>query len=183
MNPWRRVALVLCLLAAAPGCSHPSQTEITRPATPHDAKSNDPRVPEAMATSGAFKRIFVFRFKYQADLLAGIEALVQEHKIDNAVILSGIGSVRNYHLHAVSNREFPSKNIFTKDSSAPADLVSVNGYVFGGRVHAHATLADSDRALGGHLEPGTHVFTFAIITLAELTEEADVSRFDDKTYR
>ena len=28
-------------------------------------------------------------------------------KIKNAVILAGIGSVRNYHFHTVSNRDFP----------------------------------------------------------------------------
>ena len=43
--------------------------------------------------------------------------------------------------------------------TAPADLVSMNGYVINGRVHAHVTLADADKAFGGHLEKRTQVFT------------------------
>ena len=44
-------------------------------------------------------------------------------------------------------------------------------------------VATPDRALAGYLEPGTAVFTFAIITLGVLNDEADLSRVDDKTYR
>jgi predicted DNA-binding protein with PD1-like motif len=52
-----------------------------------------------------------------------------------------------------------------------------------GKVHAHVTLANPDKAFGGHLESGTSVFTFAIVTLGVLNDEADLSRADDKTYR
>ncbi|HWB00794.1 MAG TPA: DUF296 domain-containing protein, partial [Pirellulales bacterium] len=74
-------------------------------------------------------------------------------------------------------------NIYTKDTDTPADIVSMNGAVIDGRVHAHLTLATAEGAIGGHLEPDTQVFTFAVITLAELSDDMDVSRFDDKTYR
>ncbi len=47
----------------------------------------------------------------------------------------------------------------------------------GGRVHAHLTFSDEERAMGGHLEPGSHVLTFAIVTLAELPDN-DLSRWD-----
>ena len=99
------------------------------------------------------------------------------------MILSGAGSVRGYHVHQVSNRTFPSKNMFVKDPTAPADLVSMNGYVMNGRLHAHVTLATPNGALGGHLEPGTEVFTFAIITIGVLKDGADFSNPDNKTYR
>jgi predicted DNA-binding protein with PD1-like motif len=99
------------------------------------------------------------------------------------VILAGAGSVRNYQIHSVSNRTFPSKNTYVKDPTAPADIISMNGYVFDGKVHAHMTLANSDKAFGGHLEPGTNVFTFAIVTVGALGDGVDLSRLDDKTYR
>lgn len=86
-------------------------------------------------------------------------------------------------MHVVSNRTFPSKNVFIKDPTAPADLTGINGYVIDGRVHAHVTLADSDKAFGGHLEPGTTVFTFAIVTLGVFGDGVDMSRVDDKAYR
>jgi uncharacterized protein len=159
-------------------------TEAVKPTTPQDdAKPNSDKVPEVYAMSGQFERIVVLRFKYQADLLAGIEKMVAEQKIKNAVFLSGIGSVRNYHIHSVSNRTFPSKNVFTKDDSTPADIISINGYVIAGRVHAHMTLADVDKAFGGHIEPGNSVFTFAIVTLGVFGDKVDLSKVDDKTFR
>ena len=101
----------------------------------------------------------------------------------NAVILSGAGSVRNYQIHSVSNRDFPSKNVYIEDKSEPADIISMNGYVLDGRLHPHLTLTTGEKAFGGHLEAGTNVFTFAIITLGVLKDDVDLSRLDDKTWR
>jgi len=103
--------------------------------------------------------------------------------IENAVILAAAGSVRGYHLHSVINREFPSENVYFKDPTHPADIVSINGYVIDGRIHAHITLADEEKAFGGHLEPGTDVFTFAVVTLGVFAPEVSLDRVDDKTYR
>jgi predicted DNA-binding protein with PD1-like motif len=160
-----------------------TRKEITTPAAPTDSKPNNPEVPDVYSIPVKFERVLVLRFKFDTDLLAGLEKAVKQDKIKNAVILSGIGSVRSYHIHEVSNRDFPSKDTFVQNEQGPADLVSVNGYVINGRVHAHVTLANPDKAFGGHLEPGTKVFTFAIVTVGVLDDHADLSRVDDKTYR
>ncbi len=176
------ILLLLSLVMAA--LSQQTRTEITKPTTDvDDSKPNSADVPEVYALSGSFERVVILRFKYKADLLDGLEKAVAEEKIKNAVILAGAGSVRNYHVHGVSNREFPSKNIYVKDPEHPADIVSMNGYVIAGRVHAHVTLADDQRAFGGHLEPGTNVFTFAIVTIGVLDDGVDLARVDDKTFR
>jgi predicted DNA-binding protein with PD1-like motif len=148
-----------------------------------DAKQNSAGVPDVYAVSGHFERVVVLRFKYDTDLLAGMEKIVKEQKIRNAVILSAAGSVRSYQVHQVTNRTFPSHDTFEKNPTGPADLVSMNGYVIQGRVHAHMTLATPEKAIGGHLEPGTHVFTFAIVTIGVLNDDIDFSHLDDKTYR
>jgi predicted DNA-binding protein with PD1-like motif len=172
-------------LLLAPGAfAEKTVTEIVKPTTAEDdAKPNSDKVPEVYSMSGQLKRVVVLRFKYQADLLAGLEKMVKEQNIKDAVFLSGIGSVRNYHIHSVSNRTFPSKNVFIKDPSAPADIVSINGYVIGGRVHAHMTLANEEQAFGGHIEPNNNVFTFAIVTLGVFDDGIDLSKVDDKTHR
>jgi hypothetical protein len=54
---------------------------------------------------------------------------VKEQKIKNAVILSAIGSVRNYQVHQVGNREFPPKDVFVKNPTAPADIIGMSGFV------------------------------------------------------
>lgn len=175
------------LLFALTVTATPQETrrEIVNPApTPEqDAKPNSDQVPDVYAVSSRFERTLTLRFKYDSDLLAGLEKMVKQEKIKNAVILSGIGSVRGYAVHQVSNRTFPSKNMFVTNPTAPADLISMNGYVINGKVHAHITLANPDKAFGGHLEPGTKVFTFAIVTLGVMAEGTDFNHLDDKTYR
>ncbi len=186
MIRWRLTCgLALLLLGAGrPATAQQTRTEVVKPTTPEqDARPNSDQVPEVYARSGQIQRVLVLRFKYQSDLLAGLERMVKQHRIRNAVILAGAGSVRGYHIHTVSNRTFPSKNIYVRDPTAPADIVSMNGYVIDGRVHAHITLADADKAFGGHLEPGTEVFTFAIVTLGIFDDGLDLSRADDKTHR
>jgi predicted DNA-binding protein with PD1-like motif len=162
-----------------------TRKEITRPApTPQeDAKSNSAAVPDVFAMSGKFDRVVVLRFKYQTDLLAGIEKMVKEQKIKDAVILSAMGSVRNYHIHQVSNRTFPSKDTYVQDPTAPADIIGMSGYIIHGQIHAHITLAKPDGAFGGHLEPGNNVFTFAVVTMGVFSDSIDLNRADDKTYR
>jgi predicted DNA-binding protein with PD1-like motif len=174
---------VASLFGAAP--AQETRREITNaaPTASQDAKPNSPQVPDVYAVSSQFERVLVLRFKYETDLLAGLEKMVKEHKIRNGVILSAIGSVRNYQIHQVSNRTFPSRNTFVKDPSGPADIAGMNGYIMGGKLHPHITLANPDKAFGGHLEPGTIVFTFAIVTIGVLPDSLDLSRLDDKTYR
>jgi len=181
-NILRTLILALCLSTLA--AAQVTKTDLFKPTTPKDdSKENSASVPEAYAMSGDIKRVVVMRFKYKADLLAGMEKLIKEQKIKNAVILSGIGSVRNYHIHSVSNRTFPSKNTFYKDPTSPADIISMNGYVIDGRLHPHMTLTTGEHAFGGHLEADTNVFTFAIITLGVFDDNVDLSKVDDKTYR
>ena len=178
-----RIALALTLTATMAHAQR-TQKEIIKATTPElDAKLNSNEVPDVVAVSGKIDRVVVLRFKYMADLLSGIEKAVKDQKIQNAVILSGVGSVRNYQVHSVSNRTFPSKNTFTKDVTTPADIVSMNGYVLNGKVHAHMTMTDANKAFGGHLEPETNVFTFAIVTLGVLSDGMDLGRADDKTWR
>ncbi len=139
-------------------------------------------VPDVVSVASEMKRVVVIRFKYNTDLLEGLQQAVKNEKIKNAVILSGVGSVTSYHVHAVSNTTLPAKLAYTQRTGA-MDLIAVNGYVLGGRIHAHITMTDDQKAFGGHLHEGTKVFTFAIVTLGLLDDNIDLSRFDDSNWR
>jgi hypothetical protein len=45
------------------------------------------------------------------------------------------------------------------------------------------TMTNPEHAFGGHLEPGTRVFTFAVITVGVFADGIDLSKVDDKTWR
>jgi uncharacterized protein len=175
---------LICLLTAFLMLAQQTRRdEVRSSGEAEDARANSANVPDVYAVSSQFDRVLILRFKYQTDLLAGMEKMVKEQHIRNAVILNAIGSVRNYQVHAVSNRTFPSRDTFTKDPTAPADVIGMSGYVINGQIHAHMTMATPEKAFGGHLEPGTNVFTFVAVTLGVLPDGADISRIDDKTYR
>ncbi len=175
--------LILFVAALAAAFAQQSRREVASPAGPADTKPNDQSVPDVYAVPTQFSRVLVLRFKYGTDLQAGLEAKVKEQGIRNAVILSAFGSVRNYHVHDVSNRTFPVKDTFVQDPTSPADIAGMSGFVMSGRVHAHITLASPDKAFAGHLEPGTNVFTFAVVTLGVLPDNLDLTRLDDRTWR
>ena len=142
----------------------------------------DQAPPAVVTVSTEVKRVVLIRFKYNTDLLEGLRQAVKNEKIKNAVILSGVGSVTSYHVHAVSNTTLPATLAYS-EHAGPMDLIAVNGYVLGGRIHAHITMTDDKKAFGGHLHEGTKVFTFAIITLGTLEDNIDLSRFDDPNWR
>jgi predicted DNA-binding protein with PD1-like motif len=177
--------LIFLIAATAMSVGQETRREIVNaaPTPAEDARPNSDRIPDVYAIKGQFERVLVLRFKYNTDLLAGMEKMVKQEKIKNAVILAGAGSVTGYHIHQVSNRTFPSKNMLVKNPTAPADVISMNGYIIDGKIHAHVTLATPEKAIGGHLEPGTTVFTFGIVTLGVMDAGADFTHLDDKTYR
>lgn len=124
-----------------------------------------------------FDRIEIIQMKPGTDMLEGLNTVIEEKKIKNAVILAGIGSVTDYHYHVVSDRNLPPAQEFPKASVA-MDLVSVQGYILNGRIHAHISLSDENSMVGGHLEKGTKALTFFIITIGILPDSLDIKNLD-----
>ena len=172
------IALLLCAPLAA-------TAQIARhPATKEDSRPNDPKVPDSYALSGRFDRVLILRAKNKTDLLSEMEKQVKQQNIKNAVILSGIGSVRGYRVHNVAGRDYPVPDMFVSAPNTPADLIGMNGYIVNGVIHAHVIMALGDKTattISGHLEKGTEVLTFAIVTVGVLN--TDLGRVDDLTYR
>lgn len=163
------LALVLAAVAGDRGAN---------PAKQGNRDSIVTQAPTAIQTVDTnFTKIVVVRLRNGMDLLDGLKKAVAEKGIKNAAILSGVGSLTSYSIHVVDNVSFPPKEAFPK-GEGPQDLVNVNGYVMDGRVHAHITFSDQKTALGGHLEPGTRIFTFAIVTLGVLEDKTSLTGFD-----
>jgi predicted DNA-binding protein with PD1-like motif len=163
----------------------PLQAQITRhPATAEDQRPNDPKVPSSYALSGKFDRILVLRAKNKTDLLGEMEKQVKQQNIKNAVILAGIGSLRGWRVHNVASRDYPVADMFTGNPTQPVDLIGMQGYIVKGATNAGGIVAADKRpptTISGHLEKGSEVLTFAVITLGILN--TDLGRVDDATYR
>jgi hypothetical protein len=176
--------LAAILMTAGVLCGQETRKTVTNPSPnpKDDTKPNSSAVPDAYALVGHFDRIVVIRLKNKANLLAGITKVVQEQHIKNGVILSAIGSMRGYEIHTISNRDLPTQNTFVKNPTLPADLVSMNGYIVNGNIHAHMTLATPDKVIAGHLEANNEVYTYAIVTIGVM-DDTNLDKIDDKGYR
>ena len=139
------------------------------------------KIPDVHIITSKFDRIEIIRMNSATDLLIGLNEAVQKRNIKNAVILAGIGSVTDYHFHVVSDKNLPPAEEFPK-ASVPKDLISVQGYILNGRVHAHITLSDENSVIGGHLEPGTKALTFFIVTNGVLPDDLDFEYLDNYKY-
>jgi predicted DNA-binding protein with PD1-like motif len=124
-----------------------------------------------------FERIELISMKPGTDMLEGINQVIKDKHIKNAVILTGIGSVTDYHYHVVVDKKLPPSEEFPKASVA-MDVVSVQGLIMNGRVHAHIALSDENSMVGGHLELGTKALTFFIITIGILPDDLEIINFD-----
>jgi predicted DNA-binding protein with PD1-like motif len=136
------------------------------------------KIPDVHVVSSEFERIEIIRMRSGTDLLEGLNETVKKRNIKNAVILVGIGSVTDYHYHVVSDKNLPPAEEFPK-ASVPKDLVSVQGYILNGRVHAHMALSDENSVIGGHLELGTKALTFFIVTIGVLPDDLSIENFDN----
>ncbi|MFZ0455601.1 MAG: PPC domain-containing DNA-binding protein [Ignavibacteriaceae bacterium] len=135
-------------------------------------------VPDVYVVTSEFDHIEIVRMRTGTDMLEGLKDAVNKRNIINGVILSGIGSVTDYHFHVVSDKNLPPAEEFPKASVAK-DLTSVQGYILNGRIHAHITLSDENSVTGGHLEPGTKALTFFIITIGVLPDSLDIENLDN----
>ncbi|MFH1570593.1 MAG: PPC domain-containing DNA-binding protein [Gemmatimonadota bacterium] len=124
-----------------------------------------------------FREVVFLRLQHGEDILACLQRFVAEQGIDNALFLNAFGSVTHYHFHVVASGQLPPAEAYPKGEKA-LDIVAMSGAVLKGRVHAHITFTDDRVALGGHLEPGCRVLTFAMITLGILDSDADLSSWD-----
>src|ERR671917_2263671 len=126
--------------------------------------------------SFAASRFVAVRLDPGEDVLLALRDAVGTQGIRNGAILSGVGSLDRYHFHVVKTTNMPPGNTFIQ-GEGPFDILTVTGLIVDGRVHAHITFSNTEVAMGGHLEEGCRVLTFAVIVLAE-APDVELTRWD-----
>jgi predicted DNA-binding protein with PD1-like motif len=111
-------------------------------------------------------RLILLRLNPGDDLLRSLAEAVRQQGIRSGVILNGIGSLSRYHVHVVKSSNLPPGDVFW-EGEGPFDILNVTGFILDGRVHAHLSFSNQEKAMGGHMEEGCRVLTFAVVTIAE----------------
>ncbi len=111
--------------------------------------------------------------KVQEGILSACRAL----ELNDAVVTSGIGSLRKVRYHRIaSTQDLPANEYLTVEG--PIEMCALQGLILDGEPHLHITCCDRERAFGGHLEEGCEVQYLAEISLMELTDADLVRRLD-----
>ena len=113
-------------------------------------------------------RVHILRMDPGEDLLESIKRFVEEAGIGQALVLGGYGTLVAYHLHWVTHDRIPTDNAFRRGTGG-IEILSMDGLVVNGEPHLHITLATSEGAFGGHLEPGCIAYVVCEVFFAELS--------------
>jgi hypothetical protein len=142
---------------------------------------------------GRTGRLFVVRLKTGKDLLITLNDVVQEKKIEAAVILSGVGLLASANLRNCKSlpKNFPitDLNRSFQQFNVPLEILSMSGNISMAEgkplLHSHITLSyvidGTIRVVGGHLIDGCIVHGFAEIIIMELTDIDMIKNYDEET--
>ena len=129
-----------------------------------------------IAKSADIGRLVVVRMNADEDLLESLRAAVQQANLRNGMILSGAGSLKRYRVHVVKTTALPPGDVVF-EGEGPFDILTLTGAVLDGRVHAHLTFSNTEKAMGGHVHEGCVILTFGIAVLAEMPD-VDLTDWD-----
>ncbi len=124
--------------------------------------------------------IIIFRLYPGENILQSLQKLSKKHNLTTAIILSGIGQIKNPTLGY-----FKQKNDYTKQTfQGIYELLSLSGNIINNEetvhIHAHTVIGDEQKQTkGGHLINGTVAITNEIALLK--TKIVATRTISDKT--
>ena len=139
---------------------------------------------------GNFGRVVVMRLAPGDDILPTIIEIAKECGINQAIIVGGAASLSRAHVRNV--RRYPESFPITdevrvfSELDGPLELLSLSGNITRLEndepyIHCHAAISvgrPDSLAVGGHVLPGTVVYSTAELSLVEVTG-CDMLRLDD----
>ncbi len=125
--------------------------------------------------SGLQGRVLLVSLQKGELVLESLCEAFQKYGLRNAVLISGIGTLRKAVYHRIANTSDQAENQFIT-IEGPMEVSSVQGLLLDGEPHFHITFSDLKQTYAGHLEPGCEVQYLAEFAFAELPEEPALTR-------
>ncbi len=117
----------------------------------------------------------VFRLTPGEDLLESIVEYCRERNLKAAIVLTCVGSLRMAAIRLADQKEV---TLF----KGKFEIVCLTGTLSPDGAHLHIAISDhTGRTLGGHLMPGSLIYTTAEIALGELEELRFTRPLDEQT--
>ena len=119
-------------------------------------------------TGDKLGKVHVLRIDAGEYLLESIEEFIKAKNINNAVVISAIGTLDYCVMHMVTTTGFPPQEYFRKWDDEPLEISSIDGIIADGSAHFHMTVSDEKIACAGHLEPGCRILYLCEVVIAEM---------------
>lgn len=115
-----------------------------------------------------FGKVFTLRLDKGDYLLESIEEFIKQNKIQDAVVVSGIGTLDHCVMHMVMTTGFPPVEHFEKMDNKPLELSAISGIIANGIPHLHMVVSDNKVAYSGHIEKGCRILYLGELLIAEM---------------
>ncbi|MBN2546731.1 MAG: DNA-binding protein, partial [Spirochaetes bacterium] len=105
-------------------------------------------------------QIIFIRLDPDEDVLECLKKMIDNEKIKNGVVLTGLGCLKKCHFHQADLGNPPSligrrQNFINLEGTY--EVSSLSGIIADGEPHLHITFGHEDKAYSGHLESGSIV--------------------------
>lgn len=118
--------------------------------------------------NGILNEIFVLRIDRDEYLLESLEEFVKKENLLNGLILTGYGTLSESVMHMVTTLGFPAHEHFDYKKDEALELLSIDGIIANGHIHAHITISDTKHAYGGHLEKKCKVLYLCEVVIGKI---------------
>jgi predicted DNA-binding protein with PD1-like motif len=113
-------------------------------------------------------KYYAVRLDKGDDLLESFQSFLERYNIADGVVVSGIGTLDQCHMHFVTTINDATKMEFKRWKDTPLEVASIDGIVANGEPHLHMVISNTDRAWAGHVEPGCRTLYLCEIMFIEL---------------
>lgn len=114
------------------------------------------------------KRRFIIRLDKDDMLLESIEKVILDCNIDNAVVVSGIGTLSDARIHMITTTDYPAVEAYPEWHDVPIELCAVSGIIANGEPHLHIVFSDNKGTYSGHLEHGCRTLYLCELVIDEI---------------
>ena len=113
-------------------------------------------------------RTFIISLAQGDFILESISELIEKENIDNAYVVSGIGTLDQYQIHMITSIGYPPVDYFESKRFKPYEVAAIQGAIVSGAPHLHVVISDTEHTYAGHLENGCRVMYLAEIVIQEI---------------
>ncbi|KPJ52774.1 MAG: hypothetical protein AMS16_05965, partial [Planctomycetes bacterium DG_58] len=103
-------------------------------------------------------------------LLEAVQQAVKDKDVRNGVVVSGVGTLKNLHMHYITHTDFPPTDEFV-NIERPLELLAVSGIIADGEPHLHVVVSSRTEGVwAGHLEPESELLYLAEVAILKCNE-------------